>query len=180
MARVHLLIGPVGAGKSTYATTLAASLPGVRLTLDDWMAALYRDDPRPPDRMAWYVERTERCLGLIGELMEATVGAGTDVVAEIGLVRRDPRLAFYAWADERALPLEVFLVDTPRAVRRERVLRRNEERGPTFHTVVPPEFFELASDAWQPPDPEERRERRMRLVWEGRDRGPVPEDWVCD
>lgn len=65
MSRVHLLIGPVGAGKSTYATTLADHLPGVRLTLDDWMSALYGDDPRPPDRMAWYAERTERCLGLI-------------------------------------------------------------------------------------------------------------------
>jgi uncharacterized protein YjbI with pentapeptide repeats len=40
-------------------------------------------------------------------------------------------------------------LDAPRSVRRERVAERN--RSPGEHTqIVPPEFFELASDTWEP------------------------------
>lgn len=180
MAHIHLLIGPVGSGKSTFARKLGNDLPAVRLILDDWMAELYGGDERPADRLRWYVERTGRCLSLIRPLAERLIALDTDVVAELGLVQRAPRQAFYDWADGAGLDLQVYLVDAPRSIRRERVLRRNDERGPTFHTVVPPEIFELASDAWQPPDLAERTERAMRLVWEGRDRGPVPDDWLCE
>ncbi|MBL8973074.1 MAG: hypothetical protein JNK56_20990, partial [Myxococcales bacterium] len=61
-------------------------------------------------------------------------------------------------------PLTVHLLDAPRELRRERVLRRNEARGETFAQVVPLEFFELASDLWQPPDDDERRDRDIREV----------------
>lgn len=144
------------------------------------MARLYGDDPRPEDRMRWYGERTERCLGLIRDLAHRLVTLDTDVILEVGLVQRAPRQAFYDWADGLGLDLDVYLVEAPRSVRRERVAKRNTDRGPTFHTVVPPAFFELASDAWQPPDADERTARAMHLVWEGRDRGLVPEDWLCE
>src|SRR5687768_55420 len=43
-ARVHLVLGPVGAGKSTFALELARSSGAVRLTLDEWMTELFRPD----------------------------------------------------------------------------------------------------------------------------------------
>lgn len=162
---LHLIIGPVGAGKSTLGRHLAATHGGVRLTLDDWMARLYGDDPRPAtDRLAWYAARTARCLALIWELTEALARAQTPVILEIGLVRRAERARFYAQVDAAGLPLTVHLVDAPRAVRRARVAQRNAERGPGFHVVVPPAFFELASDAWEPPDIAELRERAIRVA----------------
>ena len=42
MPKIHLLIGPVGAGKSTFALELAREHRGVRLTLDEWMQSLER------------------------------------------------------------------------------------------------------------------------------------------
>jgi hypothetical protein len=42
-----------------------------------------------------------------------------------------------------------------RATRRERVARRNQAPAP-FTQVVPPEIFERASDAWEPPTEAER------------------------
>jgi dephospho-CoA kinase len=41
------------------------------------------------------------------------------------------------------------VVDAARDVRRERVLQRNKTPGP-FTQIVPIEFFERASDIWQP------------------------------
>ncbi len=43
-------------------------------------------------------------------------------------------------------------------------MRRNEERGATFAQVVPAEFFELASDLWEPPDDDEARHRSIRFL----------------
>lgn len=152
--RVHLVIGPVGAGKSTFVRQLVQQHRTVPLNLDDWMATLFSPDrPDQPnaDVMAWYVPRTLRCLAQIWKTAEAVLNAGGDVVLEVGLIQQHQRDAFYArmgaWADATV----VYVLDAPREVRRERVLRRNAEQGETFSMVVPPHIFELASDLWQPP-----------------------------
>ena len=44
MARVHLIVGPVGAGTSTLAGQLGRDHGEVRLILDEWMAALFSAD----------------------------------------------------------------------------------------------------------------------------------------
>ena len=58
--------------------------------------------------------------------------------------------------------LSVTALDAPIEVRRARVLQRNLDRGPTFSVEVPPEFFEIASAAWEPPDADERAAREVR------------------
>jgi len=151
--RIHLVIGPVGAGKSTFARQLVHQHRAVPLNLDDWMATLFSADrPDAADVMAWYVPRTLRCLEQIWKTAEAVLNAAGDVVLEVGLIQQHQRDAFYArmgpWADA----LVVYVLDAPREMRRERVLRRNAEQGATFSMVVPPHIFELASDLWQPPD----------------------------
>lgn len=155
---IHLIIGPVGAGKSTFARQLVQQHRAVPLNLDDWMATLFsadRPDVPAAEVMAWYVARTQRCLSQIWKTAEAVLRAGTDVVLEIGLIQRQERDAFYTrmglWADA----MTVYVLDAPREVRRERVNQRNAQRGKTFSMVVPPHIFELASDLWQPPDPAE-------------------------
>ena len=162
--RIHLVIGPVGAGKSTFARQLVQQHCAVPLNLDDWMATLFSADrPDAADAMAWYVPRTLRCLTQIWKTAEAVLNAGGDVVLEVGLIQQHQRDAFYArmgpWADA----MVVYVLDAPREVRRARVLRRNAEQGATFSMVVPPHIFELASDLWQPPDEVECANRSV--VW---------------
>jgi predicted kinase len=166
--RIHLVIGPVGAGKSTYVRQLVQQQQhrAVPLNLDDWMATLFSPD-RPADAadvMAWYVPRTLRCLAQIWKTAEAVLAAGGDVVLEVGLIQRHQRDDFYArigpWADA----MVVHVLDAPREVRRERVLQRNAEQGATFSMVVPPHIFELASDLWQPPDAAECAQRSVVFV----------------
>lgn len=158
MARgiLHLLIGPVGAGKTTYAQRRVASAASVFLDVDTWMVRLFGADPRPPqDVLAWYLERRERCRGLIWDTALSVLDAGRDVWLELGLVLAAEREGFYERARAAELGLVVHLLDAPREVRWERVLNRNQSPGP-FTQVVPPEIFERASDAWEPPSELER------------------------
>jgi predicted kinase len=165
MAQLHLVIGPVGAGKSTFALALSREHRAVRLTLDEWMAELYGADERPAvGRLEWYVERTTRCLEQMWKLATRMIDVGASVVLEIGLIQRDARAAFYERVDDAGIGLLVYVLDAPRDVRRARVMKRNAERGDTFSMHVPPEIFDLASDRWEPPDEAERNAREMRVV----------------
>lgn len=165
MAHLHLIVGPVGAGKSTFARQLCREHSSVRLSLDEWMAQLFGPDERPAvGRLEWYRARTERCLEQIWSLTRQLMGVSTSVVLEIGLIQRHEREAFYRRVEEAGFGLTVYVLDAPREVRRERVQRRNQERGETFSMEVPPQFFELASDLWEPPGDDECLDREVRFL----------------
>ena len=51
MARIHLIEGPVGAGKSTFAAQLSGTYAAPHLALDDWMATLFVPDRPDGDIM---------------------------------------------------------------------------------------------------------------------------------
>ncbi len=164
MAQLHLIVGPVGAGKSTFAQQLAAERRAVRLTLDDWMTRLFSPDRPESGVMEWYVERAARCVDQIWRVAGSLIDAGTDVILEIGLIRRDDRARLFERVDAAGHTLTVYVLEAPREVRRERVERRNRDQGATFSMVVPPHFFELASDLWQPLDDDECEGREVRFV----------------
>lgn len=164
VARVHLIIGPVGAGKSTFALGLCQRHRAVRLTLDEWMAALFSPDRPDEGVMAWYVERTARCIEQIWRLTQRLLEVETDVVLEIGLLQRRERERLYRRIDAAGLSLTVYVLDAPRQLRRERVARRNSERGATFSMIVPEHIFELASDMWEPPGAAECSGRDVQFI----------------
>ena len=159
MARVHLIIGPVGAGKSTYAKQLCRDQRALSLNLDDWLARLFRPDRPETNVMPWYLERVERCKAQIWCVTQSALSAGTSVVLEIGLIRAAERRAFYEWVDRDGVELDITWVHAPRDLRRERVAERNRRRGETFSMEVPLQIFELASDLWEAPSEGECRER---------------------
>lgn len=161
--RIHLLLGPVGAGKSTFALQLAREQRAVRFDLDEWMVRLFRPDRPEQGVMQWYVERTQRCIEQIWLQAERILDADTSVVLEIGLIRRDDRERFLEKVDRSGRPLTIHVLDAPRAVRRARVEQRNARGGETFSMRVPPEIFELASDLWEPLDEPECAGRDVRV-----------------
>jgi predicted kinase/uncharacterized glyoxalase superfamily protein PhnB len=165
--RVHLVVGPVGAGKSTLALRLAREHSALRLTLDRWMSVLFRPDRPDSGLVEWYGERAERCVEQIWQTAQDALELGVDVILEIGLLRRNERQRFYDKLHARAASLVLYVVDAPREIRRARVERRNSEQGATFSQVVPPNIFELASDLWEPPDAEECAELDVRFVETG-------------
>jgi predicted kinase len=162
--RLHLVVGPVGAGKSTHALALARAQAAVRLTLDQWMAELFTPDRPHEGAMDWYLARTARCIEQIWTVTEAILEVGTHVVLEIGLIQRSDRQRFYARVDDAGYALTIHVLDASRDVRRERVTERNRARGSTFSMVVPPAIFELASDLWEPLDSSECAGRDVRFL----------------
>jgi predicted kinase len=162
--RIHLLVGPVGAGKSTFGLQLARETGAVRLTLDEWITALFRPDRPESGVIEWYVERAARCTERIWVVASAIAAAGVDVVLELGLLRKRDRERIYERIDAAGHALSVHALDAPRDVRRERVERRNREQGPTFSMLVPPDFFERASDFWEPLEPDECKGRDVRFL----------------
>ena len=163
-AQIHLIVGPVGAGKSTYGTALAHRISGVRLTLDEWMTRLFRPDRPETDVMPWYVDRAARCVDQIWSVTRALCAVATPVVLEVGMIRRADREGLYTRVDALGAPFKMHVVDAGRDVRRERVARRNAERGETFSMVVPMPFFEFASDLWEPVVEDECVGRDVRFV----------------
>lgn len=155
---VFLLLGPVGAGKSTRALELARDRRAVRLTLDDWMARLYSADRPDSGVVEWYRERAARAVAQIWAVTTELVASGVSVVLEIGLIVRREREELYELARTAGVTLTLVVVDAPRDVRRERVRERNRTRGATFSMVVPDAIFELASDLWEAPDAAELAE----------------------
>ena len=174
MTRVHLLLGPVGAGKSTLARTLGRQHRALSLTLDEWMTVLFRDDRPASDLMPWYAERAQRCVEQIWRVTRAALAVDIDVILELGLVARRARADFYARLDAAGIDAVLHVLDAPREVRRQRVAQRNRQRGPTYAMTVPPAIFELASDLWEPILPEECAGRDVHFI-DTADREPTPE-----
>jgi predicted kinase len=152
MAFIHLIEGPVGAGKSTFATQLGRELPAPRLALDDWMATLFRPDRPPTGVIEWYAERKDRCIDQMWKMACEIVDAGSDVILELGLIRRTDRERIYDRIDAAHCGLKLYVIDAPREVRRDRVRKRNTDKGVTYSMEVPDHFFEMASDLWEPVD----------------------------
>ena len=164
MPTVHLIEGPVGAGKSTYSSTLALQTNGVHVALDEWFAALFSPDRPASDLVPWYMSRKERLLALIWNHSRRILAAGTDVILELGLIQRQGRVAFGRQIQAEGFELVVHVVDAPLEVRRERVRRRNAEKGSTFAMVVPDHVFEMASRLWEAPDDVECSEYTVNFV----------------
>lgn len=164
MAKIHLIEGPVGAGKSTFAATLGREHAAPVLILDAWFVRLYSPD-RPVDGlMRWYAERKSRCLAQIWATALDILGAGHDVVLELGLVEVASREKFYSLVESAGYQLTIYLLDAPRDVRRDRVRQRNHEKGPTFSMEVSDAFFELASDCWEPVTEDELEQRDIQVI----------------
>ena len=164
MPKVHLIEGPVGAGKSTYASTLVGRTNGIHVALDEWFAALFSPDRPASDVVPWYVQRKERLLALIWNHSRRILASGTDVILELGLIQRHSRVAFGRQVQDEGFELSVHVLDAPLEIRRERVRRRNAEKGSTFAMVVPDHVFEMASSLWEAPDDVECSEYPITFV----------------
>jgi predicted kinase len=149
---VHLVFGPVGAGKSTYARALAARDGGVRFAIDDWMHELFAPDLAPALDFAWIMARVRRCEQRIRATAQDVLRTGTPVVLDLGFMKAADRAVFRAWAAESGHAVRDHFVHAPAPLRAERVRARNEARGETFSFEVTPAMFELVEHLFEPPD----------------------------
>jgi predicted kinase len=159
----HLIYGPTAAGKSTYARALAAETRGVRFAIDEWMHVLYSADMPARMDMNWAMTRVSRCQSQVWSVVRQILAAGTDVVLELGLLRKEDRDAVKVKVENAGHAASFHFIDADLAVRRQRVLRRNAEKGETYSFDVTPKMFE-AMEAYfeRPSDGELARSKIVR------------------
>ena len=157
MATAHLVFGPTAAGKSNLALQLASERNAVRFAVDEWMHELFAPDALTPLEMAWVLPRVARCQSRIWATCVQILASGRDVVLELGLLRRADRQRVQALV-EAARHQPVFrFVDAERAVRWQRVLQRNQDKGPTHSFDITAPMFEAMEQFFERPDAAEAR-----------------------
>lgn len=164
MPAIYIIEGPVGSGKSTFCYELSNKVRAPHFNLDAWMVRLFRPDRPNTGVFEWYSERKQRCILQIWDIAKKTLESGCSVILELGLIRSEDRINFYQMAQGTGHPLEIFVLDVSRNIRRERVRKRNVEQGPSFSMEVPDHIFELASDMWEAPSEKEEDQFGIKFL----------------
>ncbi len=154
-ATLHVIFGPSGAGKTTYANAFARRENAVAFILDEWMAQLFAPDMPQPLEFEWMVERVARCEAQIWSVAAGTLATGTSVIFDIGLMRRADRARVREIAEAAGLPLQFHFVTAQAEARRARVAQRNVIRGENFAIEVTPDMFDFIEGVFEPPEPAE-------------------------
>lgn len=154
-ATLHVIFGPCGAGKTTYAHALARREGAVAFVLDAWGARLFGPDVSGPLEFGWMRERLARCEAQIWLTATDVLAAGTSVVLDLGLMNRASRDRVRQIAQAKGLSPQWHFVDATQEVRRARVAGRNATQGETFVMEVSPEMFEFIEGVYEAPAPAE-------------------------
>lgn len=163
MPSIHLIEGPVGAGKSTYALQLSKQRAVPWLNVDEWMTTLFSADRPELGRVDWYLERKDRCLVQIWKVAQSILDSGSSVILELGLIRRADRLNFFEQLEGTDYSLCLHVIEASESIRRERVKYRNLSKGETYAMEVPDEFFTMANNLWEPVDDNETE--KLQIVY---------------
>jgi len=119
---------------------------------------LYGPDLPKTMNLKWIMERVERCEKQIWEIAKDISNIGSDVILDLGFTKREKRSLFKQLAKESNKEIQVHYVKAPHAVRRKRVLDRNEEKGSTFSFEVTPGMFDFMEREFQVPTENELSE----------------------
>jgi predicted kinase len=149
-ARVYVLCGFIGAGKTTFAKKLAEQTGAVRITKDEWLIAMIGNDPTI-DR---YEDYHHRMCGLSRDIAFHLAGKGIDVIIDEGVWEKEQRDLLRRRAEDVGAEPIVYFLDTPIETIRERVARRNANPAKDSFAISE-ELLEGYLAYWQPPGDDE-------------------------
>ncbi len=152
---IHIIFGNTGAGKTTYGLSLKEQEQGIIFSIDHWNKMLFLDDKTPEDGVDWFLERIQRSDKMIQSLVIQLAAAGTPAILDLGFAKKDRRSVFYAFAKAYNIPFKLHFLDIPSEVRKERVAKRNQEKGITFQFEVSETDFDFMETWFERPTPKE-------------------------
>lgn len=155
MARLILVCGPTGVGKTTYALSLSKEVGAIRFSIDPWMQTLFAKDMTSMD-YAWMLERVYRCYEQIWQVSEQILALNGNVVLDLGFTTKAQRDIFSKKAEKIAITSEIHYLDAPKDIRRQRVEKRNTEKDPAVYAFeVTDMMFNFMEPKFEIPDQEE-------------------------
>lgn len=157
MAKVSLMVGNTGAGKSTFSRKLAAQEDAHIFAIDEWMNALFMMDMPPPGTFEWAMERIER---LESQLLKETLkllGRDINVILDFGFVSKEQRMRVENFFQDANRDVSAYYFDIPASTRWERVQKRNATQAETYQFHVSKKVFDFCETIFEPMDEEERK-----------------------
>ncbi|NJM50309.1 MAG: ATP-binding protein [Sphingomonadales bacterium] len=155
MADVILVVGGTGAGKTTYARSLANEIGALRFSIDDWMTTLFWMDSPQPIEFEWTLERIGRCEAMILSMVQQAASRGLASILDLGFTKREHRGSVRHICARHGLSSQIHFVDVDSEVRWARVEQRNREQGETFAMPVDRAMFDFMENMWEAPKEEE-------------------------
>jgi predicted kinase len=155
MGTLHLVLGPQGAGKSTYSRKLAKQELAVRFSIDEWMQQLFGPDLPKAMSLSWMMDRVQRCETQIWAMANQICMNNGSVVLDLGFTKIESRRKFRALAANIGADTQLHVLEAPYLVRKERVVKRNTEKGETYSFEVTPMMFDFMEKEFQRPTDEE-------------------------
>ena len=151
VARLILVCGHVGAGKTTYALSLCKEIGGVRFSIDPWMQTLYAKDMTSID-FEWMMERVNRCSEQIWETSKQILLLDGVVVLDLGFTTLDQRRHFYDKAKEIDVIPELHYLNASKDIRKGRVKKRNIEKDLNVYSFeVTDQMFDFMEPRFEVP-----------------------------
>ncbi len=155
---IHLICGPIGAGKTTLAHQLATQHGAVRFSEDEWLSQLFVPDA-PEGLMeqsteaiaGWAVSKYPRCRGQIWLLCQQLLPLGIPVVLDGAAANKAQRDLIRQKAVDNNVGFQLHYIDADADTRRTRVMARNVEQGKTWSLDVTPGMFEMMESFFEPP-----------------------------
>jgi predicted kinase len=155
MARLILVCGPTGVGKTTYSLSLSKEIGAIRFSIDPWMQTLFSKDMVSLD-YAWMIERVNRCCEQIWHISEQVLALDGHVVLDLGFTTKAQREEFVGRAKKLDINPEVHYLDAPKEIRKGRIARRNAEKDPSVYSFeVTDMMFNFMESRFEAPDQDE-------------------------
>jgi len=155
MARLILVSGPSGAGKTTYSQSLSKEVEAVLFSIDPWMQTLFSKDMTSLD-YEWMIERVNRCYEQIWQVSKQILALNGNVILDLGFTTKAQREVFSDRAKEMNLNSELHYLDVPTNIRKQRIAKRNHEKDPAvFAFEVTDVMFDFMETIYEVPDQDE-------------------------
>lgn len=156
MAKIFIIVGNTGAGKSTYSQDLGSKEDAYIFTGDEWFKTLFVPDTPTTTSYEWALERTERIEKQILKEALKLVTKNIDVILDLGFFTKVQRQRIHKYFRNHSIDVIVHYLDINKELRWQRVSKRNFEKKDNYQFDVSREIFEFCETIFEPMSDDEK------------------------